>query len=107
MNTKIAENNGAANYSYSSGDRYEERKRRKKCAAKLFVELAAEACHDDIEVRLQGAQVIVGLRIDLVQEAVIEIGCIHHLGTKRENTVGDGNVDVCSLLDDAGDWKRK
>lgn len=91
---------GITNYKLEPQDvEFVKRRRRRS----LMVKLAAEPSHDDVQVCFQGAQVVEGCWIDFAQEAAVKVRRIHHLRTEREDSVGDGNVDVGGVFDDAGD----
>lgn len=66
-----------------------------------MIEFAVEARHENVEVRLERAQVVDGLLVDFVDHAGVEVGGIDGLRADRQDAVEDGDVHVGGLLGDA------
>lgn len=63
--------------------------------------ISGEARHEDVQIRLERAQVSEGARVDFADHAGVEVVGIDVLGADGQDAVGDGDVHVGCLLDDA------
>lgn len=70
-----------------------------------MLEFAVESSHENVQIGLECAQVVESLLVDAVDHARVEVARIDVLWSDGEDSVGNGNVDVCGLFGDAVDTK--
>lgn len=72
-----------------------------------MLEFSVESRHENVQIGFQRMQMVDCLLVDFVHHADVEIVRINLLRSDREDSVGDGNVHIGGLFQDAVEVKNK